>query len=241
MADLSKIKLNGTEYHLKDTEARHFFQNGLVVQRPLWDLNTNALNLYADSQISHFSGVFIMDTYHNTPYALSGDVYITQNNVHYTITSGNRTLIDRNGTSIQDPNITFEPGHIYWFRLSPNQDAITFFESDYVTTEDISGFLQKTEIADWAKAANKPSYTASEVGAMSTSHAAAAITSTDISNWNAKSNFSGSYNDLTNKPTIPAATTVTNTLASGTLIATINGTNIYAPSYTNGDNLSYGG
>jgi hypothetical protein len=33
--------------------------------------------------------------------------------------------------------------------------------------------------------------------------------------------------------------TITNTLASGTLIATINGTNIYAPSYTNGDGVSY--
>lgn len=31
------------------------------------------------------------------------------------------------------------------------------------------------------------------------------ITSEDISEWNAKSDFSGSYNDLTNKPTIPAA------------------------------------
>ena len=29
------------------------------------------------------------------------------------------------------------------------------------------------------------------------------ITSTDISNWNSKSEFSGSYNDLTDKPTIP--------------------------------------
>jgi len=93
----------------------------------------------------------------------------------------------------------------------------------------------------WAKAANKPTYTAAEVGAIATTHAAAAITTTDINNWNAKSDFSGSYNDLTNKPTIPAATTITNTLASGILIATINGTNIYAPSYTNGDNLAYGG
>ena len=36
--------------------------------------------------------------------------------------------------------------------------------------------------------------------------AAAGITATDISNWNAKSDFSGSYNDLTNKPTIGNAT-----------------------------------
>lgn len=32
------------------------------------------------------------------------------------------------------------------------------------------------------------------------------ITSTDISNWNAKSDFSGSYTDLTDKPTIPSDT-----------------------------------
>ena len=33
--------------------------------------------------------------------------------------------------------------------------------------------------------------------------AASGITSNDITSWNNKSNFSGSYNDLTNKPTIP--------------------------------------
>lgn len=32
------------------------------------------------------------------------------------------------------------------------------------------------------------------------------ITSSDISNWNSKSNFSGNYNDLNNKPTIPSKT-----------------------------------
>ena len=31
------------------------------------------------------------------------------------------------------------------------------------------------------------------------------VTDTEKSNWNAKSNFSGNYNDLTNKPTIPIA------------------------------------
>ena len=34
--------------------------------------------------------------------------------------------------------------------------------------------------------------------------------------------------------------TITNTLSSGTLIATINGTNIYIPSYMDGDSLGYG-
>ena len=40
---------------------------------------------------------------------------------------------------------------------------------------------------------------------------------------------SGSYTDLRNKPTIPAAVSVTNTLSSGTRVATINGTDVYAP------------
>ena len=40
------------------------------------------------------------------------------------------------------------------------------------------------------------------------------VTDTEKATWNAKSNFSGSYNDLTNKPTIPAAVTVDNALSS---------------------------
>lgn len=39
-----------------------------------------------------------------------------------------------------------------------------------------------------------------------TASASYGITSTDISNWNAKSDFSGSYTDLTNTPTIPSTT-----------------------------------
>jgi len=70
---------------------------------------------------------------------------------------------------------------------------------------DMTGYLKTTDIAAWAKKSSKPSYTAAEVGAVSTSAPAAAITASDISSWNNKSDFSGSYNDLTNKPTIPAA------------------------------------
>lgn len=51
--------------------------------------------------------------------------------------------------------------------------------------------------------------------------------------------FSGSYNDLSDKPTIPSATTVTQTVTSGIKIAEINGTAIYAPAYANGDQIAY--
>lgn len=44
--------------------------------------------------------------------------------------------------------------------------------------------------------------------------AAHGITSSDISSWNNKSDFSGSYNDLTDKPIIPSQITVDSTLSS---------------------------
>lgn len=50
---------------------------------------------------------------------------------------------------------------------------------------------------------------------------AAGITSTDITNWNNKSDFSGSYNDLTNKPTIPTVNNATLTIQkNGTTVKT---------------------
>lgn len=94
----------------------------------------------------------------------------------------------------------------------------------------------------WAKASSKPTYTASEVGAVPTTRTVngkalsgnitlsaadvkalpdtttipttlasltedvthRVVTDAEKTAWNAKSNFSGSYNDLTNKPTIPS-------------------------------------
>jgi hypothetical protein len=68
----------------------------------------------------------------------------------------------------------------------------------------------------WAKAQNKPTYTAQEVGALpdnttipsalsdltdDTTHRT--VTDTEKTSWNNKSDFSGSYNDLSDKPTIP--------------------------------------
>ena len=54
-----------------------------------------------------------------------------------------------------------------------------------------------------------------------TASAAHGITSTDITNWNNKSTFSGSYNDLTDKPTIPTVNNATLTIQkNGTTVKT---------------------
>ena len=89
------------------------------------------------------------------------------------------------------------------------------------------------DVYDWAKAASKPSYTASEVGlgnvgnfkAVSTV-ANQGLSSTEQSNARANigagtSSFSGNYNDLTNKPTIP-------TVNNATLTIQRNGTTVKA-------------
>ena len=95
--------------------------------------------------------------------------------------------------------------------------------------------MPASDVYEWAKAEEKPSYTANEVGADSKGSAASALTLAksytdeeivkleipsslselnDDTNhrtvtdeekniWNTKSDFSGNYNDLTNKPSIP--------------------------------------
>lgn len=63
----------------------------------------------------------------------------------------------------------------------------------------------------WAKAENKPEYTADEVGALANSTTLAdladdaehrTVSDTEKATWDAKSNFSGDYNDLENAPNI---------------------------------------
>lgn len=94
------------------------------------------------------------------------------------------------------------------------------FTDDYKAKVD-SALQSYTEtdptVPAWAKTENKPTYTASEVGALpnttviptalaglteDTTHRV--VTDAEKTAWNAKSNFSGNYNDLSNKPTIPS-------------------------------------
>ena len=75
---------------------------------------------------------------------------------------------------------------------------------------------------------NDSGYITTETDPVFTASPAHGITSSDITNWNGKSDFSGSYNDLTDKPTI-GATDGDTTLAFGqrSSIATVNGVDIH--------------
>jgi hypothetical protein len=113
---------------------------------------------------------------------------------------------------------------------------ITYTGEEVQELLDKAGTAVQTEtdptVPSWAKAEEKPTYTATEVGALpedtelfsgsyndltdkptipdslsdlSDDSTHRLVTDAEKTAWNGKSDFSGSYNDLTDKPTIPAA------------------------------------
>ena len=94
-------------------------------------------------------------------------------------------------SSIQDT--PYVEGKVYFIYENTESEDISIYADidgvrrkikEGVQREELNNYLLKTDIAAWAKETTKPSYTAAEVGALSTSHSANGITSTDISNWN---------------------------------------------------------
>ena len=65
----------------------------------------------------------------------------------------------------------------------------------YATEQYVNEEIKKIDVTDYAKKSDLHSHTNKTV--------LDRITSTKITEWDNKSNFSGNYNDLTNKPTIP--------------------------------------
>ena len=124
-------------------------------------------------------------------------------------TVNNATLtIQKNGTNVQ----TFTAN------ASSNKTANITVPTKVSDLTNDSGFISSYTETD-------PVFLAS---------AAHGISASDISNWNGKSDFSGSYNDLSDKPTIPDAVSVTRYTTTGTNIADITigntTTQLYAPS-----------
>lgn len=71
---------------------------------------------------------------------------------------------------------------------------------DYFTEEDIDDLHIPVKLSDLQ---NDTGFISSENDPVFLSSVASGITTNDITNWNNKSEFSGNYNDLSNKPTIP--------------------------------------
>lgn len=103
--------------------------------------------------------------------------------------------------------------------LLNNNTISIYYGTKRIIIDDGGSSYTETDptVPAWAKQANKPTYTASEVGALPSNtpipdslsdlnddSTHRLVTDTEKQTWNNKSNFSGSYDDLEDKPSIPA-------------------------------------
>ena len=77
----------------------------------------------------------------------------------------------------------------------PTIPTLNGYATEQYVNEEIKKIDVTEQLTDYAKK--------SELHSHSNKSVLDGITTTNITNWNNKSNFSGNYNDLTNKPTIP--------------------------------------
>lgn len=94
--------------------------------------------------------------------------------------------------------------------MLPNKSGTIALTSDIppipLIPTDLSDLNNDLNVSDFPNDAGYiTGYT--ETDPVFTASAAYGISASDITNWNGKSNFSGNYNDLTNKPTIPVVPT----------------------------------
>ena len=95
----------------------------------------------------------------------------------------------------------------------PTSNTAFTNDAGYITADAISGKADTSAVTESINAAVSGKADTSAVTSVDdalTAHTANTtvhVTAQDKSNWNAKSDFSGDYNDLTNKPTIPTVPT----------------------------------
>lgn len=169
MADISVIKLpNGNSYNLKDTTARSTADSAVPNTRTVngkalssnISLGAGDVGAYTKGETDTKINAAVASTYKYkgsvtadklpTSGQVVGDVYNITNDSSYGKAGMN---VAWNGTT--------------WDALGSNVDL-----SNYVTTSDsrLSNARPASDVYAWAKAAKKPSYSASEIGAAPASH-----------------------------------------------------------------------
>lgn len=123
------------------------------------------------------------------------------------------------------PSTTVIPSKLSELTADDEHETVTKEEKQaWNAKSDFSGEYKdlqgKPELAEWALQSKKPTYTASEVGALpdtteipknlsdlqdNAEHRT--VTDTEKQSWDNKSDFSGNYEDLQGKPTIPTVPT----------------------------------
>lgn len=166
-----------------------------------YDINSNTLNGY----VAQISSATIATLKYGTLYIArlndgELDLYplTTKSEVNSLITSAIGNINSFEVSVVASlPTSDIDTHTIYFVSNLSSGDSI-YDEYMYInnswekigsTAVDLSNYLQKTDISDWAKQATKPAYTASEVGAIADTEPVASITQTNIDNWTKKSNL----------------------------------------------------
>lgn len=152
--------------------------------------------------------------------------------LHYKGTKATVSALPSSGNAVGDVwHVTADAGEYAW-------DGSTWQELG--SNVDLSGYVPTSTTVNGKALTGNISLTASDVSALPSS-------TTYVSSFNGSSGaitYTAPVTSVNGQTgavtlTIPAAISVTNTLQTGTLIATINGTNIYAPAYTDADGVGY--
>ena len=98
---------------------------------------------------------------------------------------------------------TFDPTQ-YYNKTQTNELLDTKLDASAYTPTDLSNYDTKSEVNNKISSATSVVYNSLTAHTANTS---VHVTTAQTAAWDAKSNFSGSYNDLTDKPTIPTVPT----------------------------------
>lgn len=272
---LSKIKLNGIEYELKDAWIRgrlSDIESNLAAVATSGDYNdlSNKPSIPSKtSDLTNDSGFITNAVNDLTWYYQKNETYTKNevNNLVSLIPTLDLAVVDALPTTdISASTIYFVPGgrdvpdqydeYIYINNAWEKVGNTGIDMSDYVRGDQLANVAHTGSYNNLVDVPDIPENTSdltNDSGFITINDVPTelpAVSSADndkvlaVNNgqWTAQAlpaQFDGDYNSLTNKPTIPAATTVTQTLTSGIKIAEVNGVAIYAPEYGNADTTSY--
>jgi hypothetical protein len=138
---------------------------------------------------------YITSSYHDSS---KQDTLVSGTNIK---TINNQSLLGSGNITISSGGGTQTDVQINGSSIVSNDVANILVQGSYSSSNKIATMSEiPTNISSFT---NDAGYINAETDPVFSSSAAAGITSANITTWNNKSDFSGDYDDLTNKPTIP--------------------------------------
>ena len=221
MANINKIKLSGTSYDIQDSNAARSVTLTQAQYDALQTKDPNVFYIISDSSIEYMTSA---DTESAITQAVSGkqDTLVSGTNIK---TINNQSLLGSGNISIQaggissveaDYDDTVQPNGEFDILINDGSSYSQIFivgDGLQVTEENGNTILSATgggissgEVQTMIDSSISGKTNQSDFSAH-TANTTVHVTAQDKTNWNAKSDFSGSYNDLTDKPTIPTVPT----------------------------------